>query len=105
MALTQFSSTKSLTHSSRVISAEVMMAQFIAMHALQFLAADHLPSLFSTMFPDSRIVTDFFCRHMMTKAIICDTLDPIFKKLFLESLALSPFNLFCYELNVRGDSM
>ena len=54
MALTQFAANKSsLANSTKVISAEVMMAQFIAVHNLLFLAADHLSSLFSTLFPDS----------------------------------------------------
>ena len=36
-----------------VISAEIMMSQFIAMHNLSFQTADHLSDLVSSMFPDS----------------------------------------------------
>ena len=67
-------------HEQSVISAEIMMTQFIAMHNLPFEAADHLSTLFSAMFPDSKIATDFACKHTKTKVIICDALDPHLKK-------------------------
>ena len=35
----------SMSHSSKVISAEVMMAQFVALHNLPFQAAGHLSDL------------------------------------------------------------
>ena len=89
-------------HEKRVVSAEVMMAQYIAMHNLPFEAADHLSKLFSAMFPDA---TDFFCKHTKTKAIICDALDPHFKKPIIETIREHPFNLLCDESNERGNSV
>lgn len=89
----------------KVISAEVIMAQFIAMHNLPFQAADHLSDLFSTMFPDSKIAAQFSSRHTKTKAIICDTIDPFLKKPIISLLQTSPYNLLCDESNERGDKV
>lgn len=47
--------------SSQVMSAELALAQFIALHKLPFQVADHMSSLFTTMFPDSRIAAGFAC--------------------------------------------
>lgn len=88
----------------KVISAEIMMCQFIAMHNLSFLTADHLSGLVSSMFPDSKIASGFACKHTKTKAIICDAIDPHFKKSVLNVARSSPFNL-CDESNERGNSV
>ena len=50
---------RSLRARESIISAEIMMAQFIAMHNLLFEAADYLSTLFPVMFPDSK---DFACK-------------------------------------------
>ena len=50
-------------HKKKVMSAELMMAQFIAAHNLPFQTADHLSDLFTKMFPDYRIALDFRCKH------------------------------------------
>ena len=60
--------------SPKVISSEIMMYQFIAMHNLSFQSADHLSDIVSTMFPDSKIAARFSCKHTKTKAIICDAI-------------------------------
>ena len=57
------------------------------------------------MFPDSKIATDFACKHTKTKAIICDALDPHFKKHIIDTIREHPFNLLCDESNERGDSV
>ena len=95
----------SLAHASKVMSAELMMTQFIAMHNLPFQAADHLSDLFSSMFPDSKIAADFACKHTKTKAVICDALDPHLKKPVIDLVKTSPFNLLCDESNERGDAV
>ena len=46
-SITSFFGESSLSHSTKVISAEVMMAPFIALHNLPFQAADHLSDLYS----------------------------------------------------------
>ena len=92
-------------HSKRVTSAELMMCQFIAAHNIPFQAADHLSDMFRSMFPDSRIAADFRCKHTKTKAIICDALDPHFKKPILELAKANLFNLLCDESNERGDQV
>ena len=84
-----------MSPSSKVISAEVMMAQFIALHNLPFQAADHLSDLVSSMFPDSLIAADFSSKHTNTKSIICDALDPFLKEPIIDSLKSTPFNLMC----------
>ena len=89
-------------HEKSVISAEIMMAQFISMHNLPFEAADHLSTLLPTMFPDSKIAKDFACKHTKTKAIICDALDPHFKKPIIETIREHPFNLLCDEKTKEG---
>ena len=55
-----------------VISAKIMMSQFIAMHNLSFQTADHITDLVSAMFPDSK--------HTKTKAIICDAIRSTFEE-------------------------
>ena len=82
-----------------------MMTQFIAMHNIPVLAADHLSGLFPSMFPDSKIAADFACRHTKTKTIICDAMDPYLKDPVMSSLRVSPFNLLCDESNESGDSV
>ena len=57
------------SHAKNVTSAEVMMCQFLAMHNLPFLAADHLSDLFPAMFPDSKIAGDFACKRTKTKSM------------------------------------
>ena len=94
----------SLIHTQKVMSAELMMCQFIAMHNLPFQAADHLTDLFPFMFADSRIASDYACKHTKAKAIICDALDPYLKKPVIDLWSTSPFNLLCDESNERGDS-
>ena len=90
------------SQASKVVSAEVMMAQFIAMHNLPFQAADHLSGI---MFPDSKIAAEFSCRHTKTKAIICDVIDPFLKDPLISLLRTSPYNLLCDESNERGDAV
>ena len=85
-------------HEKRVTSAEIKMAQFIAMHNIPFEAADHLSTLLPTMFPDSKIAKDFACKHTKTK---CDTLDPHFKNPIIETIREHPFNLLYDESNER----
>ena len=89
----------STPHASKVISAEVMIAQFIALHNLPFQAADHLSDLVPCMFPDSKIAADFSSRHTKTKSIICDALDPHLKQPVIDTLKATPFNLMCDESN------
>ena len=102
-AITSFLGEPAISHSCKVISAELMMAQFIALHNLPFQAADHLSDLVSSMFPDSRIAADFASKHTKTKSIICDGLDPYLKEPLINMLKSAPFNLMCDESNDRGD--
>lgn len=57
------------------------------------------------MFPDSAITADFACKRTKTKSIVCEALDPHYKKPVLENLRSSPFNLLCDESNEKGDSV
>ena len=102
-SITNFFGESSVSHGLKVISAEVMMAQFIALHNLPFQAADHLSDLVSSMFPDSLIAADFSSKHTKTKSIICDALDPFLKEPIIDSLKSTPFNLMCDESNDKGD--
>ena len=79
--------------------------QFIAMHNLPFLAADHLSNTFLSNFPNSKIASDFACKRAKTKSIICDALDPHLKEPVINTLQVSPFNLLCDESNDKGDSV
>ena len=98
-----FGGGQSQAHSSQVMTAELALTQFIALHNLPFQAADHLSILFPLMFPDSKVAADFSCRHTKTKAIICDALDPYKKEPIINLLQSSPYNLLCDESNERGD--
>ena len=101
-SITWFMPKDTTDHQRSVISAEVQMANFIALHNLLFQTADHLSDLFSKMFPDSKIAADFACKHTKTKAICCDALDPYYKKPVVEFAKTSPFNLLCDESNDKG---
>ena len=98
------SSASHLAHSSKVTSAELAMVQFIAMHNLPFLAADHLTDLFPRMFPDSKIAGDFSCRRTKTRSIICHALDPYLKEPVVKLARGVPINILCDESNDRGDA-
>ena len=76
-----------MIHAERVLSAEVIMCPFVVMHDLPFQAADNLTDLLSSMFPDSKIASDYACKHTKTKSIICDL---HLKKAVVKSLAMSP---------------
>ena len=54
-----------MAHASKMISAELMMAHFIAKHNLSFQAVDHLSA---PMFPNSKIAAYFSCKHNKTKS-------------------------------------
>ena len=90
--------------STQVMSAELALAQFIALHNLPFQAADHLSALLPVMFPDSKVAKGFACRHTKTKALICNALDPYMKDPIITLLQSSPINLLCDESNERGGS-
>ena len=94
-----FGGGQSQAHSSQVMTAELALTQFIALHNLPFQAADHLSNLFPSIFPDSKIAADFSCQHTRTKAIICDALDPYIKEPIINLLQSSPYNLLCDESN------
>ena len=57
------------------------------------------------MFPDSKIASDFSCKHTKTRAIICEALDPYHKKPVVENVRDVPFSLLCDESNEKGDSV
>ena len=74
--LSTFIEASSLSHSSKVISAEIAMAQFIDLHNLSFQVADNFSDLVSSIFPDSKIPTDSSFKHTKTRSITTDALDP-----------------------------
>ena len=86
-SITSFLEGRPPSISTQVMSAELALAQFIALHNLPCQAADHLSSLFPVMFPDSKIAKGFACRHTKTKALICDTLDPYINHYFTTILS------------------
>lgn len=93
-------STQSQSH--KVMLAEVLFSKYIAMHNIPFQAADHFSDLVKTMFPDSSIAKDFACKHTKSRSIVCEALDPHYKKLVLSSLTNSLYSLLCDESNDRG---
>ena len=62
-SITRFIEGRPPSISIQVMSAELALAQFIALHNLPFQAADHLLSLFPVMFPDSKTAKGFACHH------------------------------------------
>ena len=73
------------------------MANFIAMHNLSFQTADHPSDLLPKMFPDSKIASDFGCKHTKTKSICCDVLDPYYKKPVIQMVQQ---HLICFVMNL-----
>ena len=66
-AIATFFQKDATDHQCSVISVEVQMANFIAMHNLSFQTADHLSDLLLKMFPDLKIASDFGCKHTKVK--------------------------------------
>ena len=54
------------------------------------------------MFPDSKIASDFGCKHTKTKAICCSALEPHYKKLVVEMAQATTFNPLHDESNDKG---
>ena len=90
--------------STKIISAEVAMCNFIAQHNLSFSTADHLTDLLPKMFPDSKIVAGYACKRTKTTAIIGDALEPHFLRPVVDATKSLSFSLPCDESNVRGDT-
>ena len=85
--LTTFaSSTQNQSH--KVMLAEVMFTDLV-----------------KAIFPDSAIARDFACKRTKSRSIICEALDPYYKKLRKADLIDSPYSLLCDESNDRGDSV
>lgn len=55
---------------NQVKNAEVRFAAFIAEHNLPFNISSHASDLFKSMFPDSKIATEFKCKKTKTASII-----------------------------------
>ena len=81
-----------LSHIRKVTTAEVIMSNFIAMHNISFLTANHLSSLFAAMFPDSKIASDFSCKCTKARAIVCEALDPYHKNPIVENIRNVPYS-------------
>ena len=90
--------------STKNISSEVAMCNFIAQHNLSFSTADHLTDLLPKMFPDSKIVAGYACKRTKTTAIICDALGPHFLRPVVDTAESLSFSLLCDESNERGDT-
>ena len=72
-----------LTHARKVISAEIIMCKFVAIH--------NISNNGSFVPPDESDVprfSYFACRHTKTKSIVCDALDPHYKKPLVENAPL-----------------
>ena len=86
-AIGTFFQKDSTHHQRNVISAEVHMAN---------LAQSLLSNSRSTVWPivpESKIASNFGCKHTKTKAICCDALDPYHKKPVVEMAQATTINL------------
>ena len=63
-------SDESKKRSEQLMTAELMMAQFIVEHNLPISAADHVTHLFPAMLPDSKIASQFACKRTKTTHLI-----------------------------------
>ena len=77
----------------QVLSAEIAISNFIAQDYLPCLAADHLSDLYSSIFPDSKIASQYACKRTKTKAIIIDAMEPHLRKPIVEIVRSTLFNL------------
>jgi uncharacterized membrane protein YeiH len=91
-------------HEFKVIAAEEQRAQFIALHNISFQTATY-QTLFTRIFPDSKIAADFTCKHTKAKSVCCDALDPHYKVPVLRMAKTLPFNLLCDESNDKGTAV
>ena len=80
------------------------MSNFITMHNPSFQTADYLSDLLPKMIPDSKIATNFGCKHTKMKTICCDVLDPYYKTAVIQIAQKATFNLLCDESNDKGAS-
>ena len=60
----------------QTISAEARWALFVAKHNLAFLTSNYASNMFSKMFPDSKIASNFGCGCTKTTAIVKEALAP-----------------------------
>ena len=78
----------------KTIQAEVLHTNFMVHHNLSFLTAEHLSSLYSKMFPDSKIARNFKCSRTKTTAISNEAMRPSLKYTLVEYMKEQPFPLF-----------
>ena len=86
----------------QTISAEVRWALFVAKHNLAFLTSDNVSKMFSKMFPDSKIVSNFGCGRTKTTAIVKEALAPHYLEKTVQSMS-NPFSLLMDESNDKTD--
>ena len=99
-----FSNLFSSILSSKVLMAEVTIANFIAQHNLLFATEDHLTDVLPQIFLNSNFAMDYACKRMKTTAIVCDTLEPYLAKPVIETACSSSFCMLCDISNKQGDS-
>ena len=86
----------------QTISAEARWALFVAKHNLAFLTSEHASKMFSKMFPDSKIASNFGCGRTKATAIVKEALAPHYLEKTVQSMS-NPFSLLIDESNDKTD--
>ena len=92
----------SLHSMQQTISAEARWALFVAKHNLAFLTSEHASKMFSKMFPDSKIASNFGCGRTKATAIVKEALAPHYLEKTVQSMS-NPFSLLIDESNDKTD--
>ncbi len=87
---------------SKVNSAELRLAAFIAEHDLPMTVADHLPKLIEAMCPDSKIAKEIKCARTKVTALINHVTGEENKEKLIDQLKTNKFSLIVDESTDKG---
>ena len=82
--------------------AEVEVFGFLAQHNLLFAAADHLGTLFKSMFPDSKIAKAYSCGKTKASCILNRAIAPDLQSISIEQMKTSCYSIATDESNDQG---
>lgn len=76
---------------------ELKLAMFVAEHNISFQAMDHLTEVLRSAFPDSKIATQFACKHTKVRSLIKNVLAKHLRADLVAKLKLNRFSIIIDE--------